>query len=298
MPKLLLREDPPKVYSLPLYVTPSQSLLAFSITELPSTWLSSDASGVGFTIVVKDEVGDVHVVYRREIDQAHKPEQRHWIDGTADLSPFRGQRIVLIVSTFSVGNSTPSPGWGNLSLKSGSDVSNPQFTRVYDHEATIYENAHAYPRAFFVSQLIATPNMNTAVAAMKGPGINPRTMAIVEGLPPAVQRENYPTSGSAIVRQDNSTGVRIDVSSSARAFLVLSDTYYPGWIARVDGRVVPIFPVDLAFRGIFVPSGQHLVEFAYKPRPFEEGMAIAGIGLLIVLAVVVRPWAIFIKAKS
>ena len=48
-------------------------------------------------------------------------------------------------------------------------------------------------------------------------------------------------------------------------FLIVSDTLVPGWTAKVDGQPAPIVPVDLAFRAVPVPPGDHRVEMSYNP---------------------------------
>jgi uncharacterized membrane protein YfhO len=56
--------------------------------------------------------------------------------------------------------------------------------------------------------------------------------------------------------------------------LVLSDTFYPGWKAYVDGKKATIYPTDLALRSVFLPAGEHTVEFVFSPGSFKLGSAI------------------------
>jgi uncharacterized membrane protein YfhO len=46
---------------------------------------------------------------------------------------------------------------------------------------------------------------------------------------------------------------------------VLTDTWYPGWRATVDGRETPIHEAYGALRGVVLPAGAHTVEFRYRP---------------------------------
>ncbi len=55
------------------------------------------------------------------------------------------------------------------------------------------------------------------------------------------------------------------------ALLVVSDLYYPGWRALLDGSDWPIFRADYLFRAVLIPSGQHIVEFKYQPWSFALG---------------------------
>lgn len=77
----------------------------------------------------------------------------------------------------------------------------------------------------------------------------------------------------------NEMKIKYEVSRSA--FLYLSDTYYPGWRAYVDGRETKIYRANLAFRAIEVPGGKHTVVFKYVPMSLYIGFALTllGIGL-------------------
>jgi uncharacterized membrane protein YfhO len=57
--------------------------------------------------------------------------------------------------------------------------------------------------------------------------------------------------------------------------VLLTDTYYPGWKASLDGRPVQIHPTDYAFRGVIVPEGTHELVFEYDPASFKLGALVA-----------------------
>jgi uncharacterized membrane protein YfhO len=63
----------------------------------------------------------------------------------------------------------------------------------------------------------------------------------------------------------------------------LSEVYYPGWEAYVDGDRTPIERVNYTFRGILVPAGEHRVEFRFRPSTLRLGwLAFAlGAGILV-----------------
>ena len=50
---------------------------------------------------------------------------------------------------------------------------------------------------------------------------------------------------------------------------MLTDTNYPGWRAYLNGRRVPIATANYLFRGVIVPPGKNIVEFAYEPNSFR-----------------------------
>ena len=75
---------------------------------------------------------------------------------------------------------------------------------------------------------------------------------------------------------------------TAPALLVLSDSFFPGWEALVDGTRAPIVCADYAFRGVALAAGEHRVEFRYRPRSFRAGVALAAGGLVLALGAALR----------
>ncbi|MGB9872691.1 MAG: YfhO family protein, partial [Anaerolineae bacterium] len=74
------------------------------------------------------------------------------------------------------------------------------------------------------------------------------------------------------------------VETDAPALLVLSDTYYSGWRATLDGEITSIYQTNAAFRGVIVPPGRHRVEMHFRPRSLIVGLGMAGAGGLGCLA--------------
>ena len=74
--------------------------------------------------------------------------------------------------------------------------------------------------------------------------------------------------------------VRLSVNTDRPKILVLSETYYPGWKAYVDGQEKKILKANFAFRAVPLSAGQHEVEFIYDPWTFK-------IGLYITLATII-----------
>lgn len=74
-------------------------------------------------------------------------------------------------------------------------------------------------------------------------------------------------------------------------YLLLTDAYYPGWTATVDGQPVLIMRADVMFRAVALPVGAHQAAFTYAPRSVTVGLWISGAawaGLLVVLGGVLR----------
>src|SRR5262249_47895763 len=66
--------------------------------------------------------------------------------------------------------------------------------------------------------------------------------------------------------------VRIECDAPGAAFLVLTDAWFPGWSATLDGAALPIARVDYLVRGVRLPEGRHVVEMRYMPAGWNEAL--------------------------
>jgi hypothetical protein len=80
--------------------------------------------------------------------------------------------------------------------------------------------------------------------------------------------------------------VVVSIQASGDGFLFLSDTYYPGWKAYVDGEETKIYRANYAFRAVPVPEGGHTVEFKYEPESFYWGLRLTvGTGVVTLVGI-------------
>jgi hypothetical protein len=92
----------------------------------------------------------------------------------------------------------------------------------------------------------------------------------------------------AIIAREDSREQDIEADAPEDGFLLLADTFYPGWSAELDGRPVPIYRANLSLRGIELPKGQHHVRFSFTAPGFSRGRLITPLAisaLLVWLAV-------------
>lgn len=89
-------------------------------------------------------------------------------------------------------------------------------------------------------------------------------------------------SGTATITDYKADSVEIKTSGGG-GVLTLSDQYYPGWQATVDGQATDIVRADTVFRAVCVPAGDHVVRFDYRPNSLVIGMILSSIGWLLVL---------------
>ncbi|MEK7250679.1 MAG: YfhO family protein, partial [Bacteroidota bacterium] len=76
----------------------------------------------------------------------------------------------------------------------------------------------------------------------------------------------------------------LEAKTSQDGLLVLSEMYYPGWKASVDGVETEIYRTDYNLRSVFVGAGEHKVEVKFEPATFRNGMWISIATLLVCIA--------------
>jgi hypothetical protein len=128
-------------------------------------------------------------------------------------------------------------------------------------------------------QVLATvlnPRFDVKRAALFDTSAKVRASVGVQALPP-------PISVTTSVSHYEPGNVRIDLSAPAPdgASLVVSENYYPGWRATVDGKATPIGRVDYTFIGIELPAGARSVQLDFTSPTYERGKVITWIAILI-----------------
>jgi hypothetical protein len=78
--------------------------------------------------------------------------------------------------------------------------------------------------------------------------------------------------------------VTIKTRQVGNGFLVLNDTYFPGWTVTVDGKEKKILRANQYYRAVQLGPGEHTLEFDYFPEGFKEGLIVSSISLLILIA--------------
>ncbi len=160
----------------------------------------------------------------------------------------------------------------------------------------VYENKQALPRAFFAEQAETVPNHSYAISAMNDPGFDPHTTAVIEA-PDNSQSEtpdfksqisNLKSGGEARITEDARNRVVISTESEQGGLLVLSDNYYPGWRATIDGEPADILQANITMRAVRVPPGGHVVSFQFAPAAFWSSVyaSLAGAGVVFAFLII------------
>ena len=88
------------------------------------------------------------------------------------------------------------------------------------------------------------------------------------------------TNVSARVTSYEPDEVRVEALLPRPGFLLLLDTYFPGWTASVNGQTTRIYRADYNFRAVSLPAGKSTIRFSYRPKSLRLGLALSTMSLL------------------
>lgn len=150
-------------------------------------------------------------------------------------------------------------------------------------EGSLYRNPTALPRAFLVHAAEQLPNNDAVLDRLTTPGFPVGAVVLLTVPPPLLVQ---PGEDEAIpqITHYSALEVRISVEPKAAALLVLSDSFFPGWQATVNGQPVPIYEVNAMLRGVAVQPGSNEIIFRYMPWPFVIGATISVATLVVLIA--------------
>jgi hypothetical protein len=138
-------------------------------------------------------------------------------------------------------------------IASPRELNLPIVTRTLD--VTIYRNDQVFPRAWIAP---ASSDLNS-----------------VSEIAPESTVESLTDSGNTVT---------IRAYSPQDGWLILSDTFYPGWEATIDDAPAEIQLANEAFRAVAFPAGSHTIEFRYEPRSVRIGLIVSLSSLAVIVA--------------
>ena len=158
----------------------------------------------------------------------------------------------------------------------------PAYKLVHSGDVKIYENREVLPRAFGVYEAVLASDDEDALARLRSPATDPASEVILAESGPLEALAPAPDTGPAVrFLAYEAEEVRLEAQFDHPGYLVLTDAYYPGWEAEVDGQPAPILRADVYFRAVALEAGQHQVVFRYRPASVRLGLAISGAALLV-----------------
>ncbi len=218
--------------------------------------------------------------------------------------------LVNRIASFSEWSSLDSPLTDLLNVKyviTEVEIPNPKYRLVYQDDAVrVYENLAAMPRAFTLptSATLGTDDFDAAVQSYDPRNyviLEPETSNLEPQTPQPASSIQQPVSGYTI------NEVFVDATVPESSWLVLADSFFPGWKAfvRPQGtgeeaeQQVEIYRVDGNFRGVVLSPGAWTVRFKYSPDSVKVGAFISFIaGMLVLFLTGLYLWRFFYREED
>ena len=150
--------------------------------------------------------------------------------------------------------------------------------------AYLIENINNCGYAWFPDKLIAASGKWAALDYINNSPVafNPKKEALVEecdlsGANPQTVKIIFTTNSP------NSRLFVVDNFAEKPAFMVVSEMFFPGWQARIDGKLTKLFRVNGLISGLCVPTGKHTVTVKFRPTASYKGLLTFTIGLLLLI---------------
>lgn len=153
--------------------------------------------------------------------------------------------------------------------------------------------AHAVPdpmpRAYLIGEAWQVGSVAEAIDAMARDDFDPSQVVALEGAGDEVS-SGEDEVGTASLLHENGRTITIALEADTTGWLVLTDSWYPGWQATLDGTPQPILRANAAFRAVEVPGGHHTVVFTYRPRSIVWGTALSLLSVVMAAALASNFW--------
>ncbi len=172
-------------------------------------------------------------------------------------------------------------------LIEGKDFDVSAFTNIFQpvkeyNGFILYKNLSAFNRAFMIYNYAVADGDQQALDLLHAYSGQLNKIAIVfrkdaQAMPPTAG-----TQGTYKIDFIKYTPgyIKMTCNTSQPGLFFISDTYFPGWHARVDGKKTKIIRADYAFQGLWLTQGTHIIELNYDPASFKYGALLSIIGIL------------------
>lgn len=151
----------------------------------------------------------------------------------------------------------------------------------------IYSNMNVLPRVALFGDYKVVSDKNAIINTLYNQNFNFKKTVLLETDIPSRYKIKPDNKATAKIISYKPNEVVISTKSSQDQLLFLSDNYFPGWKATVDGVSTPLYRADYTFRAVPVKSGTHTVRMTYFPDSFKYGIYITVVSFLCLIITVV-----------
>lgn len=159
--------------------------------------------------------------------------------------------------------------------------------RFLSDTVAVWENLNFLPRAFIVHKA-ETFTRRLEFYRIQEPSFDPKRVVLLDNGPSLDNEGATPAHDHVEITRYQPESVRLVARTDRVGYLVLLDSWYPGWRAWVDGREVPVYRADFLFRAIPLEPGEHVIAFEFRPLTLYVGALVSAASLVVTSLVSLR----------
>ena len=168
-------------------------------------------------------------------------------------------------------------------ITSSKKLNNPQYDLKFSNSKyNVYLNKNSLPRAFITHNALILKNKDDILDLLSSGQFDAKNTVILEDVPKG-NLLNQGTYKEAIVEYYSPHRITVSTETETPGFLVISETWYPGWKAYDNGKEIKIYKADYVLRAVYLDKGNHKVDFVFEPKSLKIGFLITVTSLIIVL---------------
>ena len=138
----------------------------------------------------------------------------------------------------------------------------------------------ALPRAYLVPTMRLPEEGNHTLNIYYDESFDPQKEVLLSEKVDFEESNHFSGKIDQVVYKPNH--VTIQTTQEGNGFLVLNDSYFPGWTVKVDGQEHPILQANYFYRAVQLGPGEHTLEFNFIPEGMKAGLVISGFSFLLV----------------
>lgn len=263
----------------------NNNILKFSIAHDPPYSEIDDEGVVTFFIDIIADNNRRVPLFKKDIRMG----TNKWNNYEIDLSDFKNKKITLFFGI----EGERSGIWADFMLTDRTDsnleIEDSRWKMVFCQDVNgdvIYKNRNTLDRVYIVHRAVIGQGQEI-LEMLNRSNFDFKHKIVIEK---NITKEMINCNGAPM--EDNSTAkfleytpnrISIEANMQNDGFLVLSDTFYPGWKAYVDGKEKEILAANYLVRAVYLEKGNHVVKFIYNPLTFKLGSAISLLALFLLI---------------